>query len=173
MGNEKMKKLLLLLLGSAVQAWRLILTEEERIELFSEWKGRDTNYISVDDFPSFLDVWMAKKGNSRKLPEEFSKMLTLFACPENDDEKSPITVEAFLELAALVNGDQRLFARKTFAYFDKDESGGISRRELRLVAAACEERHVSDKVINQAFEKYNVDGDKELNIDEFEVVDDC
>merc|ERR1712147_240417 len=171
--GDKMKELLLLLLGSAVQAWSTILTEEERIELFNEWKGRDTNYISVDDFPSFLNVWMAKKGNSRKLPEKMSKMLTLFACPENDDEKSPITVEVFLELAALVNSDQRLFKRKTFAYFDKDESGGISRRELRLVAAACEERHVSDKVINQAFEKYNVDGDKELNIDEFEVVDDC
>ena len=55
------------------------MTEEERIELFSEWKGRDTNYISVDDFPSFLDVWMAKKGNSRKLPEEYSKSKFEFA----------------------------------------------------------------------------------------------
>merc|ERR1712147_399817 len=121
MGNEKMKKLLLLLLGSAVQAWRFILTKEERIELFSEWKGRDTNYISVDDFPSFLDVWMAKKGNSRKLPAKLSKMLTWFACPENDDEKSPVTVEAFLELAALVNSDHSTLSQKAFAYFDKDE----------------------------------------------------
>ena len=60
-------------------------------------------------------------------------MLTLFACPENDDEKSPITVEAFLELAALVNSDQSTFERKTFAYFDKDESSGLSRREMRCV----------------------------------------
>ena len=47
------------------------LTEQETTEfkeLFSQWKGSETNYISVDYFPAFLDVWLKKK-----LPEGASK----------------------------------------------------------------------------------------------------
>lgn len=47
------------------------LTEQETTEfkeLFSQWKGSETNYISVDYFPAFLDVWLEKK-----LPEGASK----------------------------------------------------------------------------------------------------
>ena len=40
------------------------LTEQETTEwkeLFSQWKGSETNYISVDYFPAFLDVKFEKK----------------------------------------------------------------------------------------------------------------
>lgn len=57
-------------------------------------------------------------------------MLTWCACPEHDDEKSPITEEAFLAFAASIKSKES-FARKSFAYFDKDGSGGVSRGELR------------------------------------------
>ena len=60
-------------------------------------------------------------------------MLTWIVCPENDDKKSPITEEAFLKLAAMMNSGYPNVVRKSFGFFDKDKSGGVSRRELRCV----------------------------------------
>ena len=78
--------------GSAVQAYPrearckfrdVSLTEEETTELFrgsisltkklfNEWKG-DKNYLSVDDFPAFLEAWMEQRGWSDWFSEDISK----------------------------------------------------------------------------------------------------
>lgn len=56
--------------------------------------------------------------------------------------------------------------RKAFSLFDKDKSGKISLRDMRLLARQIGEK-VSDEVLIEMIDEFDEDGDGEIDEREF------
>ena len=62
--------------------------------------------------------------------------------------------------------DPREEHRKAFRLFDKDGSGKISLRDMRLLARQIGEK-VTDETLLDMIDEFDLDGDGEIDLEEF------
>lgn len=138
------------------------LTEEEKLEIREAFDLFDTDGSGVIDAKE-LKVAMRALGFEPK-KEEIRKMIA----EVDTDGSGTIDFEEFLGLMSskMCERDSKEEMLKAFRLFDDDETGKISFRNLKRVAAELGES-ITDEELQEMIDEADMDGDGEINQDEF------
>ena len=92
----------------------------------------------------------------------------LFRLYERDVETEGLEFFEFREIMMdkVLERDPREEHRKAFRLFDKDGSGKISLRDMRLLARQIGEK-VTDETLLDMIDEFDLDGDGEIDMEEF------
>lgn len=138
------------------------LTEEQKQEIKEAFDLFDTDKDKAIDYHE-LKVAM------RALGFEVKKADVLKVMRDYDrEETGKITFEDFNEVITdwMLERDPKQEIMKAFRLFDDDDSGKISLRNLRRVARELGE-NMTDDELRAMIDEFDVDGDGEINEDEF------
>lgn len=138
------------------------LTEEQKQEIKEAFDLFDTDKDKAIDYHE-LKVAM------RALGFEVKKADVLKVMRDYDrEETGKITFEDFNEVITdwMLERDPKQEIMKAFRLFDDDDSGKISLRNLRRVARELGE-NMTDGELRAMIDEFDVDGDGEINEDEF------
>ena len=138
------------------------LTEEEKLEIKEAFDLFDTDGSGVIDAKE-LKVAMRALGFEPK-KEEVRKLIA----EVDKDGSGTIDFSEFLDMMTSKMGerDSKEEILKAFRLFDDDETGKISFRNLKRVARELGET-MSDNELQEMIDEADMDGDGEINQDEF------
>ena len=143
---------------------RKCLTDDEEAELrgaFDVFDERKAGHVTYRETKALM----------RALGFETSKreVVDLFRLYERDVETEGLEFFEFREIMMdkiLEERDPREEHLKAFRLFDKDHSGKISLRDLRLLARQVGEK-VTDDFLMDMIDEFDLDGDGEIDQEEF------
>lgn len=97
-----------------------------------------------------------------------SEIRQLFIDLEKDLSSATVTFDEFIEMVTprMLNRDSREEIMKVFALFDDDNSGAISFKNLKRVAAELGE-NLTDEELQEMIDEADRDGDGVINDEEF------
>jgi len=133
--------------------------KEEMREAFSLFDSDNSGSITVEELAKVM-----KNLGQASTPEEIKTMIN--EVDENNDGE--IDFDEFLEMMSkkMAGVDPMEEMREAFNVFDKDGSGTISTSELKSVMKSLNE-DLNDEQIKEMIKEADVDGDGEVNFEEF------
>lgn len=108
-------------------------------------------------------IYVMRSLGQNPTEEETSDMI----CEADPNGSRIIEFVDFLEMwAKYISGDLDITIKEAFNLFDKDGSGTVSLEEFRYVMTS-EGAQMTDEDIDEIIKNVDIDGDGQMNIDEF------